>query len=234
MNSWLQRSRRARFLAESYPACREILTFYSGLADWQGSVSTRLTSLRRVDDVLPSLLDLVKRTGSHLLADTARELELDRSPLHGSIQSYWDGRSNDSACEFFSRSVLQVYAASLPDGFDCPWCTKPPQAGCLTSKADGLAFELICSLCLRRRSFPRARCPGCSETSESKLSNFTTPDYPHLRLLACDSCHSYLHVVDLSRDLAAIPEVDEIAGLPLDLWAVEHGYHKLQPNLAGV
>jgi formate dehydrogenase maturation protein FdhE len=27
--------------------------------------------------------------------------------------------------------------------------------------------------------------------------------------------------------------VDEIATAPLDLWAVEHGYRKIQPNLMG-
>jgi len=55
-----------------------------------------------------------------------------------------------------------------------------------------------------------------------------------MRLLACESCKGYLLIVDLDRDVAAIPEVDELAALPLDLWAVQNGYHKLQPNLAGV
>jgi len=50
----------------------------------------------------------------------------------------------------------------------------------------------------------------------------------------CDSCMAYLLIVDLSRDAMAIPEVDELTGLPLDLWAIGRGYHKLQPNLAGV
>ena len=55
-----------------------------------------------------------------------------------------------------------------------------------------------------------------------------------MRLLACETCKSYLLIVDLDRDPAAIPEVDELAGIALDLWAVQRGYHKLQPNLAGV
>jgi FdhE protein len=53
-------------------------------------------------------------------------------------------------------------------------------------------------------------------------------------VLACETCKAYLLVVDLSRDPAAIPEVDELAGLSLDIWAAENGYRKLQPNLAGV
>jgi formate dehydrogenase maturation protein FdhE len=28
--------------------------------------------------------------------------------------------------------------------------------------------------------------------------------------------------------------VDELATMPLDLWAREHGYHKLQINILGV
>jgi FdhE protein len=106
--------------------------------------------------------------------------------------------------------------------------------GCLTPQGEGLAFDLVCALCLRPRSFPRTRCPGCDESAESKLANFTTPDFPHLRIQVCDSCRGYLSIVDLSREPEAIPVVDELAGLPLDLWALEHGYHKLQPNLAGI
>ena len=89
-------------------------------------------------------------------------------------------------------------------------------------------------LYLRAQSFPRSRCVGCNESSEQKLSTLTTPEFPHLRMQTCDSCMAYLLIVDLSRDAMAIPEVDELAGLPLDLWAVEHGYHKLQPNMAGI
>ena len=31
-----------------------------------------------------------------------------------------------------------------------------------------------------------------------------------------------------------VPEVDELASVVLDLWAAEHGYTKLQPNLFGI
>jgi formate dehydrogenase maturation protein FdhE len=37
--------------------------------------------------------------------------------------------------------------------------------------------------------------------------------------------------VDLTRDGNAVPEVDEIAALPLDLWAIEKGYQKMTGNL---
>ncbi len=238
---WDRRAQRARILAERYPASREILRFYAGLADWQGEVARELTSpagsgqgerLQNLRNAYPSLLDLVARTGPPALSESARELNT--TQLDQLIHESWESPGNFSALEFFARAVLQPYAASFPAGLDCPWCPQPPQAGCLRPQADGLAFDLVCALCLRRRPFPRTRCPGCNESSETKLASFTAPEFPHLRLQACDTCRAYLFVVNLSLDPAAIPEVDELAGLPLDLWALERGYYKLQPNLAGI
>jgi formate dehydrogenase maturation protein FdhE len=57
--------------------------------------------------------------------------------------------------------------------------------------------------------------------------------FPHLRVEACDSCQHYLIGVDLGRDARAVPVVDELASLPFDLHAKEHGYRKVVPNLMG-
>jgi len=230
---FLERARRARLLAEQYPASREILVFYAGVAEWQSRVTA--PDLHGLRTFLPSLLDLVVRTAPPTLADTARQLE--PAAFDRLIAGYWeaaDSAGDVSTSQFFARALLQPYAAKLPAGLDCPWCRKPPQVGCLQPQAEGLAFEISCALCMRRRAFERGRCPGCNESTESQLCSFTTPDFPHLRLQACDRCKGYLQVIDLSRDPAAIPEVDELAGLPLDLWAQEHGYHKLQSNIVGI
>jgi formate dehydrogenase maturation protein FdhE len=42
-----------------------------------------------------------------------------------------------------------------------------------------------------------------------------------------------LKTVDLTKAGLAIPVVDELATIPLDLWARERGYEKLQINLLG-
>jgi FdhE protein len=60
-----------------------------------------------------------------------------------------------------------------------------------------------------------------------------TPTFPHLRIDACASCERYLIDVDLGRDPRAVPEVDELAAMPLDLYATEHGLSKITPNLMG-
>jgi len=59
------------------------------------------------------------------------------------------------------------------------------------------------------------------------------PVFPHLRIEGCAACGRYLIDVDLGRDPAAVPEVDELAALPLDLYASEQGLSKITPNLMG-
>jgi len=55
-----------------------------------------------------------------------------------------------------------------------------------------------------------------------------------MRVEACDACHTYIKSVDLTKNGLANPPVDELAAIPLDLWAQERGYAKLRPNLLGM
>jgi FdhE protein len=65
------------------------------------------------------------------------------------------------------------------------------------------------------------------------LADAPAPTFPHLRIESCASCRRYLIDVDLGGDPGAVPEVDELAALPLDLFAAEHGLSKITPNLMG-
>lgn len=60
------------------------------------------------------------------------------------------------------------------------------------------------------------------------------PRFPHLRIEACTTCSRYLLSVDLTRDPRAVPVVDELAAVPLDLCATDRGLTKVMPNLMGV
>jgi formate dehydrogenase maturation protein FdhE len=53
------------------------------------------------------------------------------------------------------------------------------------------------------------------------------------RITVGDMCHTYLKSIDLTKSGLAIPVVDELATIPLDLWAPENGYLKLQIKLLG-
>lgn len=197
----MARAGRARLLAERYPASRDVLAFYAGLAEWLEGVQA-ISS----EEVLPGLVELVERIGPPGLRQADRSLE-------------W------GPWNFFGRVCRQAVAVRSPG------CEGTPQAGCLVPQAEGERLELVCALCLGRRPFPRGRCPDCGE---SRLVYYSAPGFDHLQLQACEDCRKYLVLVDLGRDPEAIPEVDELTGLPLDLWAQEQGYRKLFPNLAGI
>ena len=51
---------------------------------------------------------------------------------------------------------------------------------------------------------------------------------------ACDSCRYYIKTVDLTKNGHAVPVVDELATIPLNLCAQEHDYIKLRANLLGI
>ena len=51
------------------------------------------------------------------------------------------------------------------------------------------------------------------------------------RIDACDACHTYVKTIDLTRDGSACPIADDLASVSLDLWARDHGYRRVRPNL---
>jgi len=57
--------------------------------------------------------------------------------------------------------------------------------------------------------------------------------FPHVRIEACETCRRYLLSIDLATNTRAVPLVDEMAALPLDLYASEQGLVKITPNLMG-
>jgi len=143
----------------------------------------------------------------------------------------------------------------------CPECGGPPQLSFSSPAADDLATgprRLLCARCGAAWGYARATCPGCGEDSSAKLSFFSEHGtasgergsmvrglpagpvraqdlavFPHMRIEACDSCRRYLLSIDLAAEPAAVPLVDEMAAIPLDLFARERGYTKIVTNLMG-
>ena len=77
-------------------------------------------------------------------------------------------------------------------------------------------------------------CASCGEATGARLPIFQEQEqFPHVRVDGCQSCHKYLLTFDLRRDTAAVPVVDELAALPLDLYAIDQGMTKITPNLLG-
>ena len=145
--------------------------------------------------------------------------------------------------EFVLRAFLQPHAEFLGARISdsplvssprvCPRCGSAPLLGVLRPEGDGGKRRLLCSFCLQEWDFRRIYCAACGEEDEKKLPVYVAEQFPHVRVESCETCKFYLRTIDLTKDGNAVPIVDDLAVIPLSLWAHEHGYSRLQPNLLG-
>jgi FdhE protein len=223
MNRWQRRIERAEELAREYPVSAELLYFYRDIARFQSTVK------QSPAENLEPLLALIRRTAPDPLAQAAH------------LPVTWNAvlLSADPMHAFFARVLLQAFAPQVdhvPPGVQplCPVCGEKPVAAVLRPEGDGGKRFLLCSRCFTEWEFRRVLCPQCGEEDKDKLPVYTASEFPHVRVEACDACRVYLKSIDLTKNGLAVPEVDELASIALDLWAAERGYTKLQPNLFGL
>jgi FdhE protein len=197
-----------------------------------------------------SFLSRIEQIAPDPLAQYAREMrEWDSHRRRETLSQFW--RAWPAMPEhvpaeglLISWLFLQPYAECLadhagqppPEGTpsNCPFCSGKPLVGVLRPEGDGAKRFLICALCSREWDFRRLVCPACGVEDVHKLAVYTAERFGHVRVEACDSCRRYLKTVDLTKDGNAVPVVDDLATTPLDLWATEHGYFRLQSTLLGI
>jgi formate dehydrogenase accessory protein FdhE len=196
-----------------------------------------------------SFLTLIEEAAPPALAAAARTvLNLDVSTQRSLLQAYWEvGGINDQLIGPFAQFIPRAFAQPLVELFaartiapptmstphDCPLCGGQPLLGVLRPEGDGGKRRMLCSFCLHEWDFRRIYCPACAEADEKKLPVYVADQFPHIRVEACDTCKVYVRTIDLTKDGNAVPLVDDLAAIPLSLWAQERGYTRLQPNLLG-
>jgi len=194
-------------------------------------------------------LSTIEQRAPVALRGAVREMSLLPSDSWmASLEAYWEhGGKYDQQigafAQFLARSFLQPYAefrAALTPKPPvvttmrvCPLCGARPLLGVLRPEGDGGKRFLLCSFCSQEWEFRRIFCSTCGEEEEGKLPVYVAEQLPHIRVETCNTCKFYLRTVDLTKDGHAIPLVDDLAAVPLTLWAHEHGYSRLQPNLLG-
>jgi formate dehydrogenase accessory protein FdhE len=149
----------------------------------------------------------------------------------------------DSREELAARIVVDPYAELLaaqqaapaigPAGNLCPHCGARPVAGVLRVEGDSGKRFLLCAFCATEWEFRRIYCAYCGEVREQSLPVFVAEKFPQIRVEACDTCRHCIRSVDLTKDGHAIPAVDDLAAIPLALWADEYGYQRIHGNLFG-
>jgi formate dehydrogenase accessory protein FdhE len=204
-----------------------------------------------------AFLATVERHAPAPLAEAARELAAQPSEMWiPQLAAYWSdaqveakGESDDRGAgalpvaQFFPRAFLQPYAEFLAEQIPtptlletaklCPLCGSQPFLGVLRREGDGGKRFLVCNFCAQEWEFRRLLCPTCGEDHERKLPIYVAEQFPHVRVEACETCKSYLPTIDLTKDGNAIPLVDDLAAMPLTLWAQEHGFVRRHANLLG-
>lgn len=231
---------RALLLAQEHPGSAELLQFAAGLLKAQASV--RAAELAAVAPAARPVLEFCAQKGPRELAADAREALV--GGFDQRIRAYWDTGEFD----YLARAALAPYVRLLREtgrsperGLSGPcvfcgggaWIASrriPPGPG----TGEGAMRILHCALCAFSWQVGRIRCPACGEEDPEKLPSFTAPQHAGVRVEACESCKTYVKSVDLTVDARRVPEIDELVALSLDLWAVEQGYQRLEPGLAGL
>ena len=264
VSPWLGRIHRAQELAGQHPFAAEILAFYVHVARFQEDLHQRLSTARPQPsesasilselsvDALENLgsrfeafLSVAEKYGPKAMADLSRELRTRVNGFNSELlQSAWTSPASSDAQGLLAAAFLQPYAEllrsraslrpALPARAVCPFCNRKPGFGVLRQMGDGGARSMVCFFCLAEWEFRRIVCPACGEEDDKNLAVFTASDFDYIRVECCDSCKIYIKTIDLTKNGRAEPLVDELASAPLDLWAREHGYAKLQSNLLGM
>jgi FdhE protein len=198
----------------------------------------------------PSFLSLVEAAAPGPLSRSAAELAGRgatrwQEVLHDFWRAGADAPAELTPAEaLISWTFLQPYAEYLADHTEqpadgstpdlCPRCGGRPQVGVLRPQGDGGKRSLICALCSTEWEYRRIVCPACGEEGVDKLPIYVAEELAYVRVEACDTCRHYIKTIDMTKNGKAVPVVDELAAVPLSLWAEEHGYAKLHPNLMGL
>jgi FdhE protein len=252
--SWDERIARARSLASASSSAAVILSFYADLAEYQkgiASMAREPASLHAAAQAAAgSLEDFLRWLHARAPSSLARAAAAGRERPPQEWTALLIRRVEAGQCDeeglaafiveallqpFVERAAQQLRLKADPTyGRRCPICASAPVVAALREEGQGARRSLVCSLCFTEWDYLRIQCPACEENRFDALPVYTADASAHARIDACDSCRTYFKAIDLTKDGLAVPTVDDLASLPLDLWARDHGYQRLQPNLLRV
>ena len=253
---WTERRHRAEQLLAREEHAVGLLNLYIALTGAWAEIAQDVSSHPPAPDALadyvatramPRVLERTLIGGPEPLREAAvgRFHEGDPAAM---VRAWLAGDEQPVTDRYLARAATSPVLETVPglarstgtparDSRHCPNCGGLPQLSCFGLSDEALVSaprSLVCSRCALSWAYPRMVCAGCGNEDTSSLPIFSDHDlFASLRLDACEVCKGYLVTVDRPKDRDAVPVVDELVALPLDLYARERGYRKLTPNLMG-
>jgi formate dehydrogenase maturation protein FdhE len=254
---WMERRRRAEQLLGREEHAAELLRLYASLTEAWAEIALEVSAkppapAELADYVatraMPRILERTLVAGPEALRESAvaRFHQGDPSAM---VRAWLAHEEQPAADRYLTRasgapvletvpSLARSNPTSEADPRLCPNCGGLPQLSYFGLSDEDLVTaprRLQCSRCGQSWAYPRMVCAACGNDDTSRLPIFSDHErFPSLRLDACEACHAYLVTIDRPKDREAVPVVDELVALPLDLYARDRGFHKITPNLMGI
>jgi Protein involved in formate dehydrogenase formation len=239
---------RARGLADLRAAVADPLNFYADVLGIQQRLAEQWPSLdpgASLSVAMPGLLAELIAIARPALAGELKKLP-PRDGWSALVDEYWrsGGRATNDLDELalfvmdtlitpFAQRQAQQRGGMEPQEdrpYDCPWCGSPPIVAVLREEGHGARRSLLCGWCDQEWPAQRIRCLACDESRFDALPVISAEALSAVRVDLCETCGVYIKTIDLTRDGSALPLVDDLATLPLDLWARDHDYRRLRAN----
>ena len=146
--------------------------------------------------------------------------------------------------QLYWTQLVRATGAALdnPFGFTqdatrCPCCGSLPTASVtrVGGERDGFRY-LHCALCNAEWHMVRVKCAHCLGTGGIRFRALQAIDDAQpqpqrqrreaVQAETCDTCHHYLKIVHMDKELQVEPIADDLASLTLDLLVSEEGYQR--------
>lgn len=241
---------RLRFLMEKHPEAAELLGFFQHVLSFQKEVYLALENSapdwRGGIRVFYDLIELCENHGSEQIRERAQELrKMGQDSVENLIGNFLKQKTAEDTDRFFFLSFLSPYFERIAEktSFDsqnwlktiCPVCGFKPYISLISDREEREGGRFLqCVLCGAEWVFNRNKCVNCGNEDDNALNYYFSEENKAIQLQACDKCGHYIKLIDMRLDGLAVPKVDDLASLSLDLWAKEKGLVRFERNLFGL
>jgi len=243
--------KRAYYLKGKYPEVQEILNFLERVLQWQKDLYERIEDRSEVNwrkglREIHTLLEICTNHGSETIKEAAEQLRsLGKENTEKLITKFLKEKDAPDEQRFIFLSFLNPFFSRMAEDQDvdvngwlkekCPVCGFRPSVSYImdTEDVEGGKY-LSCVLCNTSWLYYRTKCPKCGNVEDEAFEYFYDQENRYTQIQVCKKCNTYLKVIDLRIDGLAVPHIDDIATISLDLWAKEQGFEKYERNILGL